>query len=157
VTFLSGAEWRGVTATSISSLSADPPTILVCLDRAASAVQHDDASVSFGVSVLAASHAELADQFGGGAAIETSAKESEGSWVATPQGVIFRSDAVAALECEREDVIERYGRAILIGRVRNVFTSGGSGALVLWRGSYNSIGWTDDEVRRAVGLFPATR
>jgi hypothetical protein len=45
----------------------------------------------------------------------------------------------------------------VIGRIRNVFKIGGSGALVYWRGAYNSIGWTDDEVRRAVGLFPAAR
>jgi hypothetical protein len=45
----------------------------------------------------------------------------------------------------------------VIGRIRNVFKIGGCGALVYWRGAYSSIGWTDDEVRRAVGLFPAAR
>jgi hypothetical protein len=33
------------------------------------------------------------------------------------------------------------------------FKIGGSGALVYWRGTYDSIGWTDEEVRRAVGLI----
>jgi hypothetical protein len=59
-----------------------------------------------------------------------------------------------ALECESEEIIERHGRAIVIGRILNVFKIGGSGALVYWRGGFDSIGWTDDEVRRAVGLFP---
>jgi len=74
--------------------------------------------------------------------------------VTAASGVILRSDAIAAFECESEEVIERHRRAIVIGRIRNVFKIGGSGALVYWRGAYNSIGWTDDEVRRAVGLFP---
>jgi hypothetical protein len=54
----------------------------------------------------------------------------------------------------REEIIDRHGRAIIIGCIRNVFKIGGSGALVYWRGAYNSIGWTDDEVGRAAGLFP---
>jgi flavin reductase (DIM6/NTAB) family NADH-FMN oxidoreductase RutF len=77
--------------------------------------------------------------------------------VTAASGVVLRSDAVAALECESEEILDRHGRAIVIARIRNVFKIGGSGALVYWRGAYNSIGWTDDEVRRAVGLFPAAR
>ena len=61
---------------------------------------------------------------------------------------------IAAFECESEEIIERHGRLIVIGRVLNVFKTGGSGALVYWRGGFGSIGWTEDEVRRAVGLFP---
>ncbi len=74
-----------------------------------------------------------------------------------PSGVVLRSDAVAALECESEEIIDRHGRAIVICRILNVFKIGGCGALVYWRSAYNPIGWNDDEVRRAVGLFPAAR
>jgi flavin reductase (DIM6/NTAB) family NADH-FMN oxidoreductase RutF len=146
-----------VTATSLSSLSLEPPTILLSFDGAAGISPAAATAASFGVNVLAASHAELADRFGRGALIETEPDEFDGSWVTAATGVILRSDAVAAFECESEEVIERHGRAIVIGRIRSVFKAGGSGALVYWRGAYNSIGWTDDEVRRAVGLFPATR
>jgi flavin reductase (DIM6/NTAB) family NADH-FMN oxidoreductase RutF len=156
ITFERGADQFGVTATSLSSLSLEPPTILVSFDGAAS-ISPAATTATFGVSVLAASHAELADRFGRGAVVETAPDEFEGSWVTAASGVILRSDAIAAFECESEEVIERHGRAIVIGRIRSVFQAGGSGALVYWRGAYNSIGWTDDEVRRAVGLFPATR
>jgi flavin reductase (DIM6/NTAB) family NADH-FMN oxidoreductase RutF len=154
VTFQRGVDQLGVTAISLSSLSLEPPTILVSFDRAASISPTVATSPSFGVSVLAASHVELADHFMRGAAIEAAPDESEGSWLTAASGVILRSDAVAAFECESEEIIERHGRAIVIGRIRNVFKAGGSGALVYWLGAYNSIGWTDDEVRRAVGLFP---
>jgi flavin reductase (DIM6/NTAB) family NADH-FMN oxidoreductase RutF len=157
VTFQRGADRLGVTATSLSSLSVDPPTILVSFDSAASISLTAATEASFGVSVLAASHAELADHFGRGALIEAAPDDSQGTWVAAASGVVLRSDASVAFECESEEVIERHGRAIVIGRIRNIFRIGGSGALVYWRGAYNSIGWTDDEVRRAVGLFPASR
>jgi flavin reductase (DIM6/NTAB) family NADH-FMN oxidoreductase RutF len=157
VTFQRGAEWFGVTATSLSFLSIEPPTLLVSFDWAARLPPAATPQAPFGVSVLAASHAEIADRFGRGALVEASSDDFEGSWVTAPSGVALRSDAVAALECESEEIIERHGRAIVIGRIRNVFKIGGSGALVYWRGAYDSIGWTDEEVLRAVGLFPAAR
>jgi flavin reductase (DIM6/NTAB) family NADH-FMN oxidoreductase RutF len=157
VTFQRGPAWFGVTATSVSSLSVEPPTLLLSFDCAARISPAAATQAPFGISVLAASHAEIADRFGRGALVEASSDDFEGSWVAAASGVVVRSDAVAALECESEEIIDRHGRAIVIGRIRNVFKIGGSGALVYWRGAYNSIGWTDDEVRRAVGLFPAAR
>jgi flavin reductase (DIM6/NTAB) family NADH-FMN oxidoreductase RutF len=156
VTFQRGADWFGITATSVSFLSVEPPTLLISFDGAAR-LSPAAPQAPFGVSVLAASHAEIADRFGLGALVEASSDDFEGSWVTAPSGVVLRSDAVAALECEAEEIIDRHGRAIVIGRIRNVFKIGGSGALVYWRGAYNSIGWTDDEVQRAVGLFPAAR
>lgn len=156
VSFQRGADWFGITATSVSFLSIEPPTLLISFDGAAR-ISPAAPQAPFGVSVLAASHAEIADRFGRGALVEASSDDFEGSWVTAPSGVVLRSDAVAALECEAEEIIDRHGRAIMIGRIRNVFKIGGSGALVYWRGAYNSIGWTDDEVRRAVGLFPAAR
>jgi flavin reductase (DIM6/NTAB) family NADH-FMN oxidoreductase RutF len=157
VTFQRGDEWFGVTATSVSFLSVEPPTILLSFDCAARLSPAGAPQTPFGVCVLAASHAEIADRFGREALVEASSDDFEGSWVTAASGVALRSDAVAALECEAEEIIDRHGRAIVIGRIRNVFKIGGSGALVYWRGAYNSIGWTDDEVRRAVGLFPAAR
>ena len=156
VTFQRGADWFGLTATSVSFLSVEPPTLL-SFDCAARLSPAATPQASFGVSVLAASHAEIADRFGRGALVEASSDDFEGSWVTSASGIVLRSDAVTALECEAEEIIDRHGRAIVIGRICNVFKIGGSGALVYWRGAYNSIGWTDDEVRRAVGLFPAAR
>jgi flavin reductase (DIM6/NTAB) family NADH-FMN oxidoreductase RutF len=155
VTFRRGADWLGITATSVSSLSVEPPTILVSFDRAGSILPVAAAKASFGVSILAAGQAELADKFGRGSVVETAPEHSGDCWVTAPNGVVVRTDAIAAFECESEEVIERHGRAIVIGRVLSVFKIGGSGALVYWRGGFDSIGWTDDEVRRAVGLFPS--
>ena len=154
VTFRSGADWLGLTATSVSSLSVEPPTILVSFDRNARESPVAAPKATFGISILAASHAELADKFVRGSVVETAPEDSVDCWVAAPGGAVLRTDAIAAFECESEEIIERHGRLIVIGRVLNVFKTGGSGALVYWRGGFDSIGWTEDEVRRAVGLFP---
>lgn len=65
------------------------------------------------------------------------------------------ADAIAVFECEAEDVIARHSHAILIGRLRLASPKPSGGALLYWRGAYNSIGWTDEELSRAIGLSPA--
>jgi flavin reductase (DIM6/NTAB) family NADH-FMN oxidoreductase RutF len=122
-----------VTATSVSSLSAEPPTILVCLSLASAASPQIQAETTFGVSILATGHAELADEFARGANVESTAEDSEAGWVTSARGIALRSDAVAAFECETDEVIERHGRPIVMGRVLSVLKAGGSGTLVYWR------------------------
>jgi hypothetical protein len=51
-------------------------------------------------------------------------------------------------------MIERHTHAILIGRVRHVFIGAGSGALVYWRGDYDQVGWSHDQIARATGRSP---
>ena len=46
-------------------------------------------------------------------------------------------------------------QAIVIGRVRRVLVGDGSGALIRWRGAYDQVGWSKDEIARAVGLSNA--
>jgi flavin reductase (DIM6/NTAB) family NADH-FMN oxidoreductase RutF len=70
VTFQRGADWFGLTATSLSSLSLEPPTILLSFDCAANISPAAATKAPFGVSVLAASHAEIADRFRRGALVE---------------------------------------------------------------------------------------
>src|ERR1700727_3995852 len=64
VTFQRGADWFGLTATSVSFLSVEPPTLLFSFDCAAHLSPTATPQASFGVSVLAASHAEIAHRFG---------------------------------------------------------------------------------------------
>ena len=75
VTFRSGADWLGLTATSVSSLSVEPPTILVSFDRNARKSPVAAPKATFGISILAASHAELADKFVRGSVVETAPEQ----------------------------------------------------------------------------------
>jgi flavin reductase (DIM6/NTAB) family NADH-FMN oxidoreductase RutF len=63
VTFSRDAEWFGVTATSVSFLSVEPPLLMLSFDRT-DRISLAAPQAPFGVSVLAASHAEIADRVG---------------------------------------------------------------------------------------------
>ena len=64
------------------------------------------------------------------------------------------ADALAALECEVEEIVERNTHAIVIGRVKHAAAASSGGALVYWRGAYEQLGWSDDELARATGRSP---
>jgi flavin reductase (DIM6/NTAB) family NADH-FMN oxidoreductase RutF len=154
ITFGEAGKRFGLTATSVSSLSRDPPTILVSVDRSSAISQEFLASSAFGISVLAADHNALADRFLEGARIADWERRHVGLWVAPASGVPLLAEAVAAFDCELDDIMECHGYAIVVGRVRGVRAPGKSSALVYWRGAYNQLGWTEDEISRAVGLKP---
>ena len=154
VTHSIGGASTGMTATAVASLSLDPPTLIVCLNRAASTYAGLAPGVAFGVSVLGADHRELAERFAGRAGAEGAERFREGRWLIPSSGAPLLWDALAAFECVVEDVIERHTHAIVIGRVRRAAAGAGGGALVYWRYGYDQLGWSRDELSRATGLSP---
>ena len=144
----------GMTATAVASLSLEPPTLIVCLNRAASTYAGLAPGVAFGVSVLAADHRELAERFAGRTGVNEGERFREGRWLIPPSGAPLLWDALAAFECEVEDIVERRTHAIVIGRVKHTTASAGGGALVYWRGGYDQLGWNRDELSRATGVSP---
>jgi flavin reductase (DIM6/NTAB) family NADH-FMN oxidoreductase RutF len=149
-----GGAPAGMTATAVASLSLDPPTLIVCLNRAASTYAGLARGVAFGVSVLGADHRELAERFAGRAGAEGAERFREGRWLVPPSGAPLLGEALAAFDCEVEDIVERHTHGIVIGRVRRAAAGAGGGALVYWRGGYDQLGWSRDELSRATGFSP---
>ncbi len=154
ITHASGAHITGVTATSVTSLTAEPPTLIVCVHRSASLYARLGKGDLFGVNVLGAQHAEIAERFESHADLEGDDRFQEGDWRTAPDGVPQLHDALAVFICEAEDVIERHAQAILLGRVKLARPRAEGGALLNWRGTYDRIGWSEEELSRAVGLRP---
>jgi flavin reductase (DIM6/NTAB) family NADH-FMN oxidoreductase RutF len=144
----------GFTATSVSSLSLDPPTLIVCVNRSSSSWPTLRGARGFGVNVLTASHRGLAHRFAGRGGAEGSARYEDGHWITLRSGAPLLADALASFDCSIEEIIERHSHAIVIGRVEAVRRGGGSGALVYWRGDYDQLGWSQEEISNAVGLAP---
>lgn len=150
VTLGAGEERTGQTATSVSVLSAEPPTLLVSgsLDLA----RHS----AFAVNVLAADQREFAQKFSAASGLKAEEGFEDGRWLQLPSGVSCLAGSVAVFDCEVEECIQRHNHAILIGRVQHALLGEGSGALVYWQGAYDQVGWSRDEISRAVGLSPVT-
>ena len=154
VTHSVGGERAGMTATAVASLSLDPPTLIVCVNRAASTYSGLTLGAAFGVSVLGADHLEFAERFAGRTGEEGADRFREGRWMTAPNGTPLLWDALAAFACEVDDIVERNTHAIVVGRVKHAAAASDGGALVYWRGGYDQLGWSDDELARATGLSP---
>ncbi len=147
VTHGTGAARTGLTATSVASLSVEPPTLIVCVNKSASLYAQLKRGDAFGVSVLGAQHGEFADRFASRTGFKGAERFAEGDWLQTPAGVSVLADALAAVECEAEEIIERHTHAVLVGRVLSAASRPADGALIYWRGGYDRIGWSAEEAR----------
>lgn len=149
-----GEDRTGFTATSVSPLSIDPPIILVSVNRNSSSYEVLERERSFGVNVLCASHLDVAEHFSARDGTKGADLYQDARWVSLVTGVSLLADAIVAFDCELEELIERHSHAIVVGRVKGMRLQGGSSSLVYWRGSYEHLGWTEEEVSRSVGLAP---
>ena len=146
----------GLIATTVTSLSTEPPSLIVCVNRGSQSYPGLTPGAAFGVNVLGAHQQEFADRFSDRAGVSAAERFAEGHWIVAPSGAPLLSDSLAAFDCEVEDIIERHTHAIVIGRVRRVAARKQGGALVYWRGAYDSLGWSDEEISRAIGVTPTS-
>jgi flavin reductase (DIM6/NTAB) family NADH-FMN oxidoreductase RutF len=127
----------GTTANAVSSLSLDPPLLLVCFDRSSQTLEAVGAHGAFAVNVLAAPQQELSANFArrGLAAAWDGVRHRPG---------LTRSprlhDVLATLECTVEQRFPGGDHEIVIGRVLAAETGDTeSPPLLFWRGRYASL------------------
>jgi len=149
-----GPARAGMTATAVTSLSSEPPSLVVCINRSSSSYPGLGLGAAFTVNVLGAHQEELADRFAGRTGLTGAARFAEGRWVDSPRGAPLLLDSLAAFACVVDDLFEKHTHAIVVGRVTGVAARRQGGALVHWRGAYDQLGWNDDELSRAVGVTP---
>jgi len=129
----------GLTATSVTSLSAEPPTLLVCINKTASALLTLRESMTFAVNILADGHQDVADRFAGRSGVFGAARYEGAHWGQLATGTPILTDALANLDCRVENISEWHTHAIVIGRVVAIKAAGGPSPLVYWRGAYASL------------------
>lgn len=94
-------ERAGLTATAVCSVSAEPPRLLVCVNRSVLAYQVISLSGRLGVNVLDAEHEGLAKRFAGMVqGVVGSDRFLEGDWQDGPSGMPLLRDALVAFECQ---------------------------------------------------------
>lgn len=127
---------RGLTVNSFTSVSLEPPLILVCIGHESNSHEHLVQAAGFAVSILSDRQASVAERF----ARRPSEGRFEGvEWEPAPSGHPVVSEAVAWLDCVTDEVLEAGDHSILIGRA--VATGMGTeSALLFHRGALGSIG-----------------
>lgn len=134
-----GEQATGLVVTSAISLSAEPPLLLACINRASSSYALLREAGCFGWSSLGAAHQAIAERFSGQGGIKGPARYDGAEWETAVTGARLLCGAPAAFDCTVEELLDRATHAILVGRVRAIRTTLGAGALTYWNGSYRPL------------------
>jgi flavin reductase (DIM6/NTAB) family NADH-FMN oxidoreductase RutF len=117
VTALDGARPFGITVNALSSVSLDPPLVMVALDRRRFLTPIVRAAGRYAVSILSEDQQALSDCFAG-APVEPGRLEFCGaSWHAGPTGLPLLDGAIATLECTVVGTFSAGDHDLFIGHV----------------------------------------
>ena len=125
VTTDGGAGRFGITVSSVSSVSADPPLVLVCVNRKSPLHQALSENMVFCVNLLSAQQRELADTFAGRPTRGDAFEFAAAPWSRSVTGAPRLTHAVSAFECVLEQAHDAGSHTVFFGRVVAVFSGGG--------------------------------
>jgi flavin reductase (DIM6/NTAB) family NADH-FMN oxidoreductase RutF len=127
---------KGMTATSFSSVSIDPPQILVCIHKSADSAEAVLEGKSFAVNILKAEQQEFSNQF----ASSTSQEErfANVNWHEGETGSPVIDDALATIECTVAQQVLAGTHWVVIGEVQNVSCRSGM-PLLYYNAAYREL------------------
>ncbi len=111
-------ERAGLTATAVSSVSAEPPTLLICVNRQNSSHTAIRESGIFVVNVLALEDQNLANRFASKLIGEERFKE--GLWTTLATGAPVLESALVSFDCRIAQAVEVSTHGILFGAIQAI-------------------------------------
>ena len=136
VTARGGAGPAGLLGLSATHVCADPPTMLVSVDKRTSALNTILEAQHFAINYLPDDAAELADAFAGKTSAKGADRFDPKSWITLATGAPILQGAVGAVDCELVETIERHGVVILLGRVVATSSNADVRPLIHFRGGF---------------------
>ena len=128
----------GFTATAVTSVTDDPPTLLVCLNRSSSAAPAVLANKVVSVNALAPGHEAVSSLFGGKTPMVE--RFAAASWTLGKTGAPLLQDALVSFDCRVTETVEVGTHVILMCEVVDVRANDREAALVYFRRAYQTVG-----------------
>lgn len=125
----------GLTATAFTSVSLEPPLVLVCVDKKSESYPHFLTSRVFAVNFLAANQESYARHF----AVSGGDKFQSIAWTEGPSGAPLLEERLGFVDCRVEQVVDAGDHTILIGRVLAGDAADEKRPLLYFRGGYYQI------------------
>lgn len=136
VTSMREGEPRGVTVSAFASVSADPPLVLICINREARSYLYISSSKVFCVNILSGDQRALAERFAG----KLREHQFDGvDYDVDVTGAAVLRGTVAHLDCEVAEEHHAGSHSIFIGRVLSAKSRPGS-PLGYYNGDFHDFG-----------------
>lgn len=131
-----GAERTGATVTTAHSLSVEPETMLVSINLGSSTWGAIERFGHFCVNVLEANQVDVANRFAGRGGLKGSDRYLGSEWTSLVTGAGVLTGALASIDCEVEEVVQRHSHALVLGRVKAAVARRDGPALTYRSGRY---------------------
>ncbi len=128
----------GFTATAVTSVTDQPPTLLVCLNRNASVYDTVTQNGVIAVNTLATHHVALSNLFGGKTPVEE--RFAAAIWLRGDTGAPLLADALTSFDCRITQHFDVGTHTVLICTVLGIAGEAGPAGLVYFDRTYHSVG-----------------
>ncbi|MEL7029324.1 MAG: flavin reductase family protein, partial [Pseudomonadota bacterium] len=127
----------GITVSSMTSLTADPPRLLACVNVAGRSFAAISQSGRMSVNVLASEQELIARRFAG-MLTETADPFTSADWMEPADGPPYLDKCLASFDCRVSEMLVTHSHAILIGDVETVRVTPGRTPLLYMDGSFKT-------------------
>tara|TARA_R110000851_G_scaffold333550_1_gene516161 strand:- start:198053 stop:198559 length:507 start_codon:yes stop_codon:yes gene_type:complete len=138
ITAAHGNDRTGLTATSVVSISMNPPELFISVNRSSSSWPVIEKSGKFGINVLQQDQQIVAEHFSGKGGRKGAERYADDDWYQTPDGVWLSNRALAAFACDVDKVWMHREHALIAGLVTRIDVHAGQQPLTYWHGHYGS-------------------
>lgn len=131
--------WRGFTASAVCSVTDDPPTLLLCVNRTSDS--HDPLKTNgvLCVNTLSAGQEELSGIFAGATGLQGAERFEQGTWTTLATGAPVLEGAVVSFDCRIVDVTEVGTHTVFFAEVEAIQAAGAHEALIYFARAYHRI------------------
>ncbi|MDO9047406.1 MAG: flavin reductase family protein [Methylobacter sp.] len=127
---------QGMTVTAFSSVSINPPQVLVCINESADTGAGIQESQCFAVNVLSSTQQDVSNQFAGGSSQEQRFENTP--WISGITGAPILDNSIMSLDCKVIEKIHAGTHWIIIGEVQDSVCRAGE-PLLYYQGAYQQL------------------
>jgi flavin reductase (DIM6/NTAB) family NADH-FMN oxidoreductase RutF len=125
----------GFLALSATHLSASPPMMMVSIGLTTSALGAVKQGNHFAINYVPKGSDALVKEFGGGGTLKGADRFLPGAWGTLKSGAPTLVDSVGVIDCQLDELIERHGAVIALGKVV-AYTASAREPMISFGGGY---------------------
>ncbi len=130
----------GFTATAVCSISDNPPSLLVCMNRSSQQNAPLKRNGALCVNALSASHQALSRVFSGAGKVAMDERFALADWSTLATGSPVLADACVAFDCRIVQVLEVNTHSLLIANVVAIHEHPAASSLIYFDRRYHELG-----------------
>ncbi len=131
--------WRGFTASAVCSVTDDPPTLLLCVNRTSDSHEPLKANGVLCVNTLSAEQEELSGIFAGATGLLGAERFEHGEWSTLATGAPVLTGAVVSFDCRITDVTEVGTHTVFFAEVEAIQSGERHEGLIYFGRAYHRI------------------